>query len=519
MDLWVNHQFDKLNVYATKFSIIHQRTDLRSDNAYSIMPVIARFNGSGKHQSSPQEARRHVFTIGLDDTGADNVAVALSILGYRVRQEDKTNTAHSSWDLIAGFLEGPFNAYIDYRDVSENFEELSKHTKAPLFILTTQNPTDWASGQVKKNGAGSSATEYYRKQWDAFHQRVMNFFKEKPGRLLTIDVFSGDGWSTLCHYLNKAEPEATFPAPALLQSCDAYKTNGIKRRLVNEARAGNLHDITPFVTPWNYFDRRELIHKELSSERTAYPYQRVDDFQDIDETAWATLRDTFATNLAVFDPRNVSLLDQGGFRMTLQKALGNKKAYTSGSLVTRLSFVYGRFEVVMRAAKGAGAISALFLHRSNPHQEIDLEFLGNETSQLQINVFFNPGLSGAPLNWGNRGTPTKIDLGFDAAEDFHRYSIEWGKKRIRWYVDDRLIHSRDALEPTPIPYLPMQFFVNLWAPKPVELAGQLEPENLPVHADVKSVKIHAAPEANIIPPGNNSAIDNETEQMTFVHER
>ena len=322
------------------------------------MPVIARFNGSGKHQSFPQEARRHVLTIGLDDTGADNVAVALSILGYRVRQEDKTNTAHSSWDLIAGFLEGPFNAYIDYRDVSENFEELSKHTKAPLFLYLRQNPTDWASGQVKKNGAGFSATEYYRKQWDAFHQRVMNFFKEKPGRLLTIDVFSGDGWSTLCHFLNKAEPEATFPAPALLQSCDAYKTNRIKEEFVNEARAGNLHDITPFVTPWNYFDRRELIHKELSSERTAYPYQRVDDFQDIDETASATLRDTFATNLAVFEPRNVSLLDQGGFRMTLQKALGNKKAYTSGSLVTRLSFVYGRFEVVMRAAKGAGAISA-----------------------------------------------------------------------------------------------------------------------------------------------------------------
>jgi beta-glucanase (GH16 family) len=60
-------------------------------------------------------------------------------------------------------------------------------------------------------------------------------------------------------------------------------------------------------------------------------------------------------------------------------------------------------------------ITGFFLHRNSPRQEIDIEFLGNDTTKLLVNVYYNPGYEGARMEYGFRSTPTLIDLGFDAA--------------------------------------------------------------------------------------------------------
>ena len=43
VDLWMNHQFKTLDVFATSVSVISQRPDWKSDNSYSIAPVLSRF--------------------------------------------------------------------------------------------------------------------------------------------------------------------------------------------------------------------------------------------------------------------------------------------------------------------------------------------------------------------------------------------------------------------------------------------------------------------------------------------
>src|SRR4029453_15673138 len=41
VDLWINHQFSKLNVFATRRSIVRQRRDSISTNTYSILPALS----------------------------------------------------------------------------------------------------------------------------------------------------------------------------------------------------------------------------------------------------------------------------------------------------------------------------------------------------------------------------------------------------------------------------------------------------------------------------------------------
>ncbi len=177
--------------------------------------------------------------------------------------------------------------------------------------------------------------------------------------------------------------------------------------------------------------------------------------------------------------------------MTLSKKRTAKKKYTSASIVTHKHHLFGRFEVEMKPIKADGVITAFFLQRNDPWQEIDFEFLGNDTSKILTNVYYNPGISETNYNYGNRGTPITIDLDFDASVEYHKYTIEWEPHEIRWYVDDSLIHVRATWEPTPIPSLPMQFFINTWPSRSEELVGRIVDNTLPQSTYVKNVKIYS----------------------------
>ena len=211
---------------------------------------------------------------------------------------------------------------------------------------------------------------------------------------------------------------------------------------------------------------------------------------NVDVAYWDKLDSTFPCNEAIFSPENVVATSGGGIRLNLEQS-ENAKGASSGSIATKVdeTFTYGRFEVDLKVAKGSGLITGVFLYRFDPWQEIDFEILGKDTSKILINVYFNPGERGDLYNYGLRGTPVLVDLGFDASLDFHTYAIEWEPDEIRWFVDDRLIHVRRDGGPTPIPHLPMRFHVNLWPSCSEELAGPFDPSSLPVDAGLRSVKI------------------------------
>ncbi len=250
--------------------------------------------------------------------------------------------------------------------------------------------------------------------------------------------------------------------------------------------------------PWIYPAKRghtycEVDPPERYTRRSgSFELLRADPLAGVDDTFWDRLDSTFQCNLAVFSPDHVVDLADGGVRFALDSA-ANDKGLASGSIATKdvdeAKFTYGRFEVVLKPAKASGVITAFFLYRFDPWQEIDAEILGKDPTQLLVNVYYNPGDPGDLYNYGYRGTPVLIDLGFDASKEFHRYTVEWEPAAIRWFVDGRLVHVRKAGRPTPIPHLPMRFHVNLWPCCSEELAGPFDPAVVPTGAEVASVRL------------------------------
>lgn len=258
------------------------------------------------------------------------------------------------------------------------------------------------------------------------------------------------------------------------------------------------HDGEPWIVPAKklkgYCGTPDPEQKAEQAVRTGtFKVIREDSLQSIDPTFWDRLDSTFFCNLATFQPENAQLVPGQGVKLALEQRTVGEKSYASGSIATKPGkddqFTYGRFEAVLKPAKGSGVITALFLYRFDPWQEIDAEFLGKDTTKLLVNVYYNPGEVGDLYNYGHLGTPVLIDLGFDASLDFHRYAIEWEQDEIRWFVDDHLIHVRHALRPTPIPHLPMRLYVNLWPCCSEKLVGPFAAKDTPMAAELKSVTI------------------------------
>lgn len=135
-------------------------------------------------------------------------------------------------------------------------------------------------------------------------------------------------------------------------------------------------------------------------------------------------------------------------------AADHQRPYRSGAFASARSFTHGRFEAEIRATRGPGLVTGFFLHRHGPRQEIDIELTGDDPCRMLANVYFNPGDEGAAMTYGYRGSPCRLELGFNASEDFHLYTVEWRPGRISWSVDNVLLHERGGWDPTPVPHLP-----------------------------------------------------------------
>jgi len=214
-----------------------------------------------------------------------------------------------------------------------------------------------------------------------------------------------------------------------------------------------------------------------------------DDLAQIQSGRWFLRNDTFPGNLGLFRPANVAPASGGGLSFSVIKEPLGVRNLSAAAISSCASYLFGRFEATLKATSVPGLLTGFFLHRDSPRQEIDIEVLGNRPDRLLANVFYNPGTNGAKFDYGYRGTPVIIELGFDASKGFHKYSIEWGPCEIRWFVDHRLVHHRAIWDPTPIPHLPMALHVNTWPTASRELAGQLALRELPALAIVRRIAV------------------------------
>ncbi len=149
--------------------------------------------------------------------------------------------------------------------------------------------------------------------------------------------------------------------------------------------------------------------------------------------------------------RNSNCTFEEHMKLTINNDTGNIP-YSAAEFRTKDFYGYGYYEVSMKPIKHDGVVSSFFTYTgpsdNNPWDEIDIEFLGKDTTKVQFNYFTN----------GAGEHEFVYDLGFDAAEDFHVYAFEWKQSSITWYVDDTAVYT--ATEN--IPSTKGKIMMNVW---------------------------------------------------------
>jgi len=158
-----------------------------------------------------------VFGIGFSKTGTSSLYKAFGILGYR-----SIHFLRAGKDPKEGWIEYlkkcKFDAYSDVPMMYPGmFEKLDKSFPNSKFILTIR----------EKESYKKSYTNYIRgSPWDIkddqdlikrmerfenYNKRAIEHFKERPDKLLVMNIIDGDGWDKLCNFLNKPIPNKPFP--------------------------------------------------------------------------------------------------------------------------------------------------------------------------------------------------------------------------------------------------------------------------------------------------------------------
>lgn len=469
VDLWINQQFHILNVRATWRSLILQRRDAPSTNSYSILPAlttIGAINSEAAALYNIRPTQSPIFAFGPENSGQSSLAMALSMLGYRCCNDLDTLPLLELERLREGRVERVFNAYVNIGSLESMIDDLRNCYPQAKFIITTSQ----GATQIQRTWTPPAGLE--------------------GADVVIFDSSSSNSWHVLCDHLRCAPPSCSFPK---LQDIGQRHTFEITPNSVFLAHKHMepKRDRSPWVVESDFRDWLGLHIDSTSHTNEGPPVEFEDHLKILDPLRWHARTDTFNGNFALFRPLNVEFDSSKGATLHVRREELDVRQYSAGALNSQSHYLFGRFEAVIQASNVSGVITGFFLHRNSPHQEIDIEIAGNMPTRLLVNVFYNPGNAGAPFDYGYRGAPSHIELGFDASKDMHRYAIEWTPNEIRWFVDDRLVHQRVLWDPTPIPHLPMKLHVNTWPCRSSKLAGRFNARRLPAMTHIQSIRVNA----------------------------
>ncbi|KAF9380758.1 hypothetical protein CPB97_008149 [Podila verticillata] len=173
---------------------------------------------------------------------------------------------------------------------------------------------------------------------------------------------------------------------------------------------------------------------------------------------------------AVGDPNT------NGTAITIAKD-STRKPFSCGELVYNKPAQYGIYSVDIISTNVHGHITGFFLI-VNGVSEIDVELTGINSTVVWLNIWK-----------GSQQSPRRIPLGFDAAEGFHTYQIEWREDFIAWSVDGKEILRRSditTVDPTKNYY---RLVLNSWIQAADnEWAGKFEWPGKPFHSEFKNLR-------------------------------
>ncbi len=174
------------------------------------------------------------------------------------------------------------------------------------------------------------------------------------------------------------------------------------------------------------------------------------------------------------------------------------RPYLGGEIQSKGVATTGTWSWRARAPKMVeGAVFGMFLYRADhegdPWREYDIEFVGSGTTVVELNIHFEDA---AGRHVSLLGGPKKVELGFDAAEDFHDYEIEVREARAIFRIDRAVVgdFAPADVEGSVWSTGPLRSFVDLWAVQPAQAgwAGVWAWDGVPLTATLEAVSLPPA---------------------------
>ena len=192
-----------------------------------------------------------VFGVGFIKTGTSTLGAALERLGYNHRH----GSSHVGNELLPAYLRGQKDIIRDFVDQYDSFDDfpfcapgmpklLDEMYPDSKFILTIREADSWFGSLVRyfrpKSGGPTNLNsqrgacglplgpnygllnyllttfgtidvegnrEHYIKRYQEYNRGIIDHFRSRPGKLLTICFMDGQGWETLCPFLGKPRPK------------------------------------------------------------------------------------------------------------------------------------------------------------------------------------------------------------------------------------------------------------------------------------------------------------------------
>ena len=180
-------------------------------------------------------AEQKIFGIGLSKTGTTTLCEALNILGYRAGTYPAlAEKALEKWfqgDFSVDYL-SDLDAVTDL-PIGAFFRQLDLRYPGSKFILTVRDKAEWLEsckrffdpGRMIPDEAGlflqrTQLAAYgsicfnavrFSYVFDIHNNGVREYFSKRPGDCLVMNILEGEGWETLCKFLNKPIPNLDFP--------------------------------------------------------------------------------------------------------------------------------------------------------------------------------------------------------------------------------------------------------------------------------------------------------------------
>lgn len=176
------------------------------------------------------DKKQKVFGIGLHRTGTTSLRAALSALGYDVVRPWRWSGRYSMNLKKDNVLEDALHLAehhngCAYMPFTTFYKELYDKYPDAKFILTERDENKWVKSMcnffstnnwpevrfVFGMNADPNFEDQLKHRMRDHNSAVKEFFKDKPGSLLVMNIGKGDRWKKLCAFLDEPVPDKPFP--------------------------------------------------------------------------------------------------------------------------------------------------------------------------------------------------------------------------------------------------------------------------------------------------------------------